>query len=177
MQAFQRVLDRVVNFGMVLAEISIALMMLHITAEVLLRQIFLHSLDAVPEIVAYYYMAGLVFFALAYVTRANGHISAEIFTELLPPRAREILEGTVALALCLFMAVFTWQTFTEATTMTRIEEVHQAATMLLPKWPPRWFLPIGGGLMAIYALLIAIQKIRGSARGDQPQAWKPAAHE
>jgi len=176
-QAFQRVLDRVVDFGMVLAEVAITLMMLHITAEVLLRQFFLQSLDAVPEIVAYYYMGGLVFFSLAYVTRANGHISAEIFTQVMPARARELLEGFIALALCLFMAMFTWQTFMEAVTMTRIEEVHQAATMLVPKWPPRWFLPIGGGMMAIYALLIAIQKFRGSALTDEPGAFKPAAHD
>lgn len=172
MQAFQRVLDRVVDLGMVIAEVAIALMMLHITAEVVLRLAFVHSLDAVPEISAYYYMSALVFFSLAYVTRANGHISAEIFTQAMTPRAREILEGAIALALGIFMTVFSWVTFNEAVAMTNIGEVHQAATVLLPKWPPRWFLPIGGGLMALYAFLIAIQKLCGS--GEEPGRLEPA---
>jgi TRAP-type C4-dicarboxylate transport system permease small subunit len=164
-QAFQRALDRVVDLGMVIAEVAIALMMLHITAEVVLRQIFLHSLDAVPEIVAYYYMAGLVFFSLAYVTRANGHISAEVFTQMLAPRSREILEACIAFALFGFMALFAWETWREAISMTRIGEIHQAATLYLPKWPPRWFLPVGSAVMALYALLIAVQKFRGEAAG------------
>jgi TRAP-type C4-dicarboxylate transport system permease small subunit len=176
-QPFQRVLDRVVDVGMVFAEVAITLMMLHITLEVVMRQVFLQSLDAVPEIVAYYYMGALVFFSLAYVTRANGHISAEIFTSALSARPREILEGVIAFALFLFMAVFAWQTLGEAVSMTRIGELHQAATIYLPKWPPRWFLPIGSGLMALYALLIAIQKFRGSTPASEPKKLKPAAHE
>jgi TRAP-type C4-dicarboxylate transport system permease small subunit len=173
-QTFQRVLDRVVDLGMVFAEIAITLMMLHITAEVVLRQVFLQSLDAVPEIAAYYYMGGLVFFSLAYVTRGNGHISAEIFTAIMPPRPREILEGTISFALGVFMVLFAYQTFNEAVSMTNIGEVHQAATILLPKWPPRWFLPIGGALMALYAFLIAIKKLQGAA-ADGPDRLKSAA--
>jgi TRAP-type C4-dicarboxylate transport system permease small subunit len=172
--AAQRVLDRFVDLGMIVAEVAIALMMLHITAEVVLRQIFLQSLDAVPEIAAYYYMSGVVFFSLAYVTRGNGHISAEVFTAIMPPRAREILEGVISLALGVFMVLFAYQTFNEAVSMTRIGEVHQAATILLPKWPPRWFLAVGGALMALYALLIAYKKLTGAA-GDDPDQAKPAA--
>jgi TRAP-type C4-dicarboxylate transport system permease small subunit len=176
-QPIQRVLDRVTDLAMIVAEVLITLMMLHITAEVLMRWLFRASLDAVPEIVAYYYMAGLVFLALAYVTRSNSHISAEIFTQILSPRARELLEGVIALALCAFMAVVAWQTGIEAVSMTRIDEIHQAATMNLPKWPARWFLPIGSGLMALYALLMGINKLRGVSAPQPPTGSKALAHE
>ena len=177
MQAIQRILDRVVDLAMLVAEVAITLMMLHITAEILMRWIFKSSLDAVPEIVAYYYMAGLIFLALAHVTRTDNHIVAEIFTQNLSPRGREILEGVIALLLCAFMVVVTWQTAVEAVSMTSISEIHQAATMNLPKWPARWFLPVGSALMALCALMIGITKLRGDSAAEGPREFKPAAHE
>ena len=177
MQTIQRIVDRLIDLAMILAEVAIAAMMLHITAEVLSRWIFRYGFDSVPEIVAYYYMAGLVFFALAYVTRANGHIAAEIFTEYLSPRPREILEGVIALALCAFMIVVTWQTAVEAVSMTSASEIHQGATMNVPKWPARWFLPVGSGLMALSALLIGIGKLRGEPAPGGPAEFKPMAHD
>jgi TRAP-type C4-dicarboxylate transport system permease small subunit len=176
-QALQRMLDRATDFAMLLAEVAIALMMLHITAEILMRWMFRTSLDAVPEIVGYYYMAALVFLALAHVTRTNNHIAAEIFTQNLTPRAREILEGIISLALCAFMVIVTWQTAREAISMTGFAEIHQAATVNLPKWPPRWFLPVGSALMALYALMIGINKLRGGSAAEGPREFKPAAHE
>jgi TRAP-type C4-dicarboxylate transport system permease small subunit len=176
-QAIERTLDRVIDLTMLVAEVLIALMMLHITAEVLMRWLFKRSLDAVPEIVAFYYMAGLIFLALAHVTRTNNHIAAEIFTQVLPPRAREILEGVIALALCAFMVIVTWQTAVEAVAMTSISEIHQAATMNLPKWPARWYLPIGSALMAVVALLIGIKKLRGEPITEQPSGPKAMAHD
>jgi TRAP-type C4-dicarboxylate transport system permease small subunit len=176
-QAIQRIADRIVDAAMIVAEVAIAAMMLHITAEVLSRWIFRYGFDSVPEIVAYYYMAGLVFFSLAYVTRANGHIAAEIFTESLSPRPREILEGIIALLLCAFMLVVAWQTAVEAVSMTNSGELHQGATLLLPKWPARWFLPIGSGLMALSAFLIAVGKLRGMPAPGQPSEFKPMAHD
>jgi len=157
---------------MIVAEVAITLMMVHITAEVAARLLMHYSLDAVPEIVAFYYMAGLTFLSLAFVTRANGHIAAEVFTDLLSHRTREIIEAVIGIGLFLFMALFAWQTFNEAVTMTRISEVHQAATLLLPKWPPRWFLPGGAALMAVMALLIAVRKLIGepAAAALQPAA-------
>ena len=159
----RRLLDRVIDGAMILAEIAITLMMAHITVELIVRWLFRYGLDAVPEIVAYYYMTALTFFALAYVTRGDGHISAEIFTQNLAPRAREILEGVIALALCIFMLVFTWQTVSEAISMTNAGETHQAARTMVPKWPARWYLPIGTAIMAAYALLLAVQKLSGGA--------------
>jgi TRAP-type C4-dicarboxylate transport system permease small subunit len=176
-QTIRQVLDRLTDLAMLVAEVAIALMMLHITAEVLMRWLFKHSLDAVPEIVAYYYMAGLIFFALAHVTRTNNHIAAEIFTQNLTLRARESLEGIIALAMCGFMTIIAWQTTTEAIAMTSASEIHQAATVNLPKWPARWFLPVGSALMALYSLLIAIDKLRGSSAPEEPREFKPAAHE
>lgn len=175
MLAVQRGLDRVIDLAMIVAEVAIALMMVHITVEVFSRWIFLHSFDATVEIVMFYYMAGLTFLSLAFVTRADGHIAAEIFTDYMAPRPRAILEGVIALALGGYMLVFTWQTVGEAITMTHAGEIQQTATIQLPKWPTRWFLPFGGFLMALAAILIGIRKLTGAVVVPKPAS--PAAHE
>jgi TRAP-type C4-dicarboxylate transport system permease small subunit len=152
------IVARSTDIAMAFAELAIFLMMMHVAIEVIARRIFRHSLDSVPEIVAYYYMSTLIFLALAYVTRADSHVSATLFTDLLPEKAQRILMGVVYVILAATMLVMAWQMGQEAWRMTRIGELHQGATMNLPRWPTRWFAPLGAILMALVALLLALDK-------------------
>lgn len=165
----RRALDRVIDGAMAVSEIAIIVMMFHISAELLVRWIFRHGLDAVPEISAFYYMTAITFFAMAYVTRGDGHIAAQLFTDFLSVRARSMLEGAILVFLSLFMAVLTWQFTVEALSMMAIGEVHQAATIDVPKWPGRWFLAIGSALMSIYALSAGLRKLIAGTDGDHAQ--------
>lgn len=152
---------RVTDILMFLSEVAIGLMMLHVVTEIFSRRLFRVSLDSVPEIVAFYYMASVIFLSLAYVTRADAHVSATLFTDLLPERAQQILMGFVLMILAGVMVVIAWQTGTEAMRMMRIGEFHQGASMNLPKWPTRWFVPAGAGLMALVSFLMALDKFTG----------------
>lgn len=172
MLAFRRLLDRVIDGAMVVAEVAIVLMMVHITAELFFRWIFRHGLESVPEFVAYYYMTSVAFFSLAYVTRGNGHLAAEFFTERMTPRHREILVGVIAIWLGLFMLLLTWQLTQEAVTMTATREMHQGVSFNLPKWPGRWIMAIGSAIMMAFSFAIGVQKLFGLA-GDPPPAAKP----
>lgn len=174
---FQRILDWLVDGAMIVAEIAITLMMAHITVEIGARLFFRMGLEGVNETVAFYYMIGLTFLSLAYVTRGDGHIAAQIFTEKMPQRPRELLEGVVSLALAAFMAVLVWQSGREAVLMTEAGEVYQSGNIYLLKWIPRWAVPIGSGLMAIYALVLGIRKLIGQPPVAKPAEFKPAAHE
>ncbi|MEX2128200.1 MAG: TRAP transporter small permease subunit [Xanthobacteraceae bacterium] len=165
---FRRSLDRVIDGAMAVSEIAVVLMMFHITTELLIRWIFRHGLEAVPEITAYFYMTASTFFALAYVTRGDGHISAQLFTEFLGPRALEILRGCILICLFLFMLLLAWQQAVEAISMTALGEMHQGASVNVPKWPGRWFLAIGSALMALYALAAGIRKLLGNDLRDAP---------
>jgi TRAP-type C4-dicarboxylate transport system permease small subunit len=99
------IVARSTDIAMAFAELAIFLMMMHVAIEVIARRIFRHSLDSVPEIVAYYYMSTLIFLALAYVTRADSHVSATLFTDLLPERAQRILMGIIYVILAATMLV------------------------------------------------------------------------
>jgi TRAP-type C4-dicarboxylate transport system permease small subunit len=161
-------LDRVIDSAMIVAEVAIVVMMLHITAELLMRWIFYHGLESVPEFVAFYYMTAVAFLSLAYVTRANGHLVAEFFTERLSKRHLQILDGVIGIWLALFMAVLTWQLTREAVTMTSIQEVHQGVSFNLLKWPGRWIMAAGSAVMTVYAFTFGIQRLLGIAADPQP---------
>ncbi|WP_167852733.1 TRAP transporter small permease [Pseudotabrizicola sediminis] len=174
-RVFRRALDAAISAAMAVAEIAMALMMLHVVLQIAMRGIFRISIDSVPEIVAFYYMAGMIFLSFAYVTREDGHISASLFTDMLPRRANELLQGLIFVVLAIGMGLFAWETLHEAIRMTRIGEFHQGASINLPKWPTRWFAPIGCGLMALSALVLALDKIVGRPVGMTPSAVTHAA--
>ncbi|MBB4124306.1 TRAP transporter small permease [Martelella radicis] len=169
-QVLGRLTARATDWAMAVAELGIALMMFHVVAEVISRRLFRVSLDSVPEIVAFYYMASVVFLSLAYVTRADAHVAATLFTDMLPERAQRLLSGVVLLILAGVMAALCWQLGVEAVRMTQVGEFHQGATMNLPKWPTRWFPPLGTGLMALTALLMGLDKL--TDRQTVPSAWE-----
>jgi TRAP-type C4-dicarboxylate transport system permease small subunit len=158
---YRRALDRITDYAMLAAEGAITLMMLHVAAELAVRWFLRTGIAGTYEVVTFYYMVGCAYLPLAYVTRGDGHISAQIFTQALPARARELLEATILIGLGVFMAVVTWQTSVEAIRMTSIGEVYHAIVSV-PKWPARWLLPIGGGFMAVYAFLLATRKFLGT---------------
>jgi TRAP-type C4-dicarboxylate transport system permease small subunit len=171
---FRHILNRVIDAGMIVAEVAIVVMMLHISAELLTRWIFHHGLESVPEFVAFYYMTSVAFLSLAYVLRGNGHLAAEFFTERLKPRQRELLEGAILTGLGIFTLVLTWQLYNEAVTMTRIQEVHQGVSFNLPKWPGRWFMTVGSAIMTVAAFSMAVHRLFGIAENSNAGA-RPAS--
>jgi len=85
---YRRAFDRATDVAMLLAEIAIVLMMVHVAFELAVRWLFNSGIAGTYEVVTYYYMVACAYFPLAYVTRGDGHISAQIFTQALPRRAR-----------------------------------------------------------------------------------------
>jgi TRAP-type C4-dicarboxylate transport system permease small subunit len=172
---YLRILDGITTFAMTLAEICVFLMTIHVTLDVLSRWVIGDPLIATTEIVRFYYMVAIIYFPLAWVTRMDGHIAAQIFTQYMTDKNRQRLEGVIHILLFLFMAVLTWQTGTEAYRMMVINEVHQAADAFFKIWPARWYLPLGSGLMSIYALTMALQKLFGpivETKGDDVTAMQ-----
>jgi TRAP-type C4-dicarboxylate transport system permease small subunit len=123
--------------------------------------------------VRFYYMVAIIYLPLAWVTRADGHIAAQIFTQYMKPQHRQWLEGVIHVLLCIFMLFLTWQTGREAVKMTIVNEVHQAADAFFWIWPARWYLPIGSALMSVYALTMAVQKLFGEVAEPQGDAPEP----
>ena len=152
------------NILIVAACVAVALMMVHVVADVLGKWLFNHPIAGTFETVEDYYMVALVFLPFAYVARTEGHIYVELFTRNMRPRTMAMLEIAVGLLTLAWMCVLTWYTGEEAIELTANNDLRQISGGFLLIWPARWFLPLGCSAMAVVVLLQFIQNARTLSR-------------
>ncbi len=153
--------------------VFIVLMMLHIVADVLGRELFGRPIDGTLETVAFYYMVAVTFFPLAFVSHGEGHITVELFTRGLPRRRLAGLEVVVGLACLAFVVLFVYQTWIAALDSFETGEMWETSDDLITIWPSRFALPIGAALMGIYMIYRIVDDVqiaRGKRAGND--AWR-----
>jgi TRAP-type C4-dicarboxylate transport system permease small subunit len=143
-----------------LGAFAIALMMVHVFADVIARYFFNHPIEGTGETVTIYYMVMCVVLPLAYIVRGEGHIVVELFTQRMAPRRLALLQAVVGVVTFVYVALFTWKTGEEAIVKTAIEEVREAGDAMIIAWPTRWILPIGFGVMAVAVALRIVRDAR-----------------
>lgn len=86
-------LGRVIRVVAIAAGFAIALMMLHVTADVTLRYLRGSGLPGTLTIVSYYYMVIVAFVPLGLAELRRAHIQMELVTDLLPRQAARWVTG------------------------------------------------------------------------------------
>jgi TRAP-type C4-dicarboxylate transport system permease small subunit len=140
------------------------LMMAHISADVIAREVFESPINGTLEITASFYMVALVFLPLAHVTLGEGHIVVELFTRNLTAPALRRLDGWIALLGLAYVGLMAVSGFEEALKRTRIRDTLETAGATFQVWPSRWLLPLGVGLMGLALLWLAIVNLQGNRR-------------
>ena len=130
--------------------IAIILLMLHVVADVMGRELFSFPLEGTLEIVSFYYMVAVTFFPLAYVCHNEGHISVELFTKNLPRRGSHRLEAILLLVSFIFTLWFATETWSRAMESYVEGEMWETADDMISVWPSRFILPTATLMMAIY---------------------------
>jgi len=157
MQAIVSALGWVSRIVTYVAAALAALMMVHVTIDVILSQFIAEPLPGTVDYVSYYYMVGLVFLPLAFVEFTNEHIQVDLIHAMLSPGARTALD-MLALALsAVFYGLLTWQTWIDAVEKYTIGE-QSMGMVAVTVWPGRFFLPLGAGLMMLLVLAKLIQR-------------------
>lgn len=164
------------NIPMFVACVIILLMMGHVTLDVLGKKLLNRPFPATLETVQFYYMVGLVFLPFAYITRNQGHICVELFTQKMSYRSRAGLEAVVGVLTLIWVLLIAWYAGEEAILTTRDNELQETSTGYLIVWPGRWFIPVGAFLMAIAVIVQIMRDIRHWRHGD-PDAGQPQANE
>lgn len=160
----QRTLDALTDVLAAAGMVVVVLMALHIFADVTARFLFTYPLAGTLEIVAHYYMVGLVFAPLAYVERRRGHIAADIATRFLGARARHAIAAIAGLAMALFVGFLAWQGTLAALRSTAALEYVQTSGYFVYIFAARWFVPVGLAVMGLYALVHALGSALAAAR-------------
>ena len=110
--------------------IAIVLMMMHVVVDVTGRYVFNHPFPATIESVTYYYMVMVTALPFAYVTRSQGQITVEMFTELAAAAlASALIDAFVGLLMLIYVVVMAWKIGQEAVNKTILGEVHDAGTI------------------------------------------------
>ncbi len=152
-RALDAVADRLVDLGIVVG----VLMALHVVVDVIAKFLFNFPVAGTLEIVAHYYMVGLIFFPLAHVQRADGHIAAELLVRFLSPATLRITGALTYLAMAGFAGLLVWRSSIDALRSLDIVESVQTSGYFVYIFPARWFVPVGVGAMGCYAFLQAVR--------------------
>ncbi len=135
-----------------LAAIALALMVTHVSIDVVLRYLFGAPLTGTIEVVSAYYMVATIAFPLAYVHYRDEHIRVELFTSGLSLHRQRQMDTAVEVVLLITFGAIAFLSIEEAVHKTEVWEVWEAGEGLIPVWPGRWSLAIGFTLMTLVSL-------------------------
>lgn len=135
--------------------LAVVAMMLHISLDVFLRNVFRYSMDTVPEIVARYYMTAVAFLPLGWLEFRRQMISVEVIEFALTPRLRRLSDASVMAIAALVYGYLAYTNWGKAMKETRVGTLVEIATYKMPVWHSFYFAPLGFSLAALVALLMA----------------------
>lgn len=161
-------IDRPVKWVMWIACGFTVLMMLHITLDVFLRQVFNSPLTGTFEIASNYYMVSVMYLPLAFVSRNEGQIIVELFTRNLGTRKLLRWDCVTNAVTVLYVASFFVYTGIMAVEQTETGELKEMGQGFIDIWPARWVLPVAFGLMGLYLLVRIGQDTRRARETDVP---------
>ena len=146
MQFFARIRHGLLAVLAVLGSIAILALMLHVAADVVLRNVANMPIPATYEIVTNYYMIALAFIPLAWVERRGGMVSVEAVDPLLSSRLLFISDRIVALVSTAIYAALSWFTLKTALVNYAAGTFAMAQNVSIPIWPAYFLLPLGFSL-------------------------------
>lgn len=160
----KRLSDSLASLLALIAGLSLVLMMVHVTLDVVLKYFFKLPIPGTAEVVASYYMIGTVFLPLAYIEVHNRPIVVELFYDRLPRALQAPLDVLGTLASMIFYAFLTWQSMKIALVSLESREYIDGLWKVVV-WPSRLLIPLGTSI-ACLALLMRLALL---LRGERPQ--------
>ena len=160
-----RALSFLAKSSSMIGAICVALMMLHVTADVAGRYLFNAPLPGTTVVVANYYMIIVVFIALGVAEEKRAHISVEFLTDMMPARVRNgfsIFSGILTVAVIAAVMMGGWS---EALKKTKAGASMEQGSQMIEIWQSYWLIPLGAGLMALIAAYRVITTVTGWRNG------------
>ena len=175
MYAIGKFLSRLIDSLTVISGLAIALMMLHITVDVILRNFLNYPLPGTITIVSYYYMAIAAFMPLAFAEQKQAHISVEVVTEMMPKVVQKHLAGWMLLFSAAVFALMTLRSWEEAMSKYGIKASIVQGEDSLPVWPTYFMLPLGCCLMFLVVAYKFIVYLTNQPSGLETERAAPTS--
>lgn len=132
----------------VIGGLAILTLMLHVFADVALRNLVNQPVPATYEIVTHYYMVALAFVPLAWLERSGGMITVEVTGSLMGPRVTWISDKVVAIISTVIYGGLAWVTFETSLDTFAKGTFVMAQSLSIPTWPAYFLPPLGFFLAA-----------------------------
>lgn len=155
-----RVLSLLADVFLWAGAIAVLAMMLHVTADVLMKVALNQPIMGTLEIVSFVYMVGCTFLPLAHVQLSRTLIIVEVFTQNLAPEKNLRFDIGAAVLTVAYLLLLAIMGAVVAVAKTGIGEAQDATYFDLPVWPMRWVFCISCGLAALIALYQLIDDFR-----------------
>lgn len=165
MRLIGRVLSVVTDFLTIIAGVTLLVMMLHISAEVVSRFFFNRPLPATIAIVSDYYMVIAAFIPLALCQKRDAHISVEVVMQLFPQTVQRHAYRWAWLYSAAVFGLLTWTSWIQAETKRASGSYVMELGVKVPIWPGYYALPIGFGLITLVLVYQFVVYLTGSKSG------------
>ncbi|AMM86355.1 TRAP transporter small permease [Martelella sp. AD-3] len=138
---------------------GVVMMMVHISLDVALRNLFRISIPVTTEMVARYYMVATAFLPLSWLELRREMVSVELFDFALTRPVRRVSDALVCLLSAVVYASLSWATWNSALSNFRSGTYVELASMKMPVWHS-YFLPSAGfAIAALTCLLLTFQDL------------------
>ena len=147
-----RFVDRFIDSTSLAGGVAVVLMMIHITADIILR-LFGPPPPGTISIVSHYYMLVVTFVSLSFAERRNAHISVEIVYDVLPLPLQAVSRALGALLCLAIFGLMTAKSWEIAIEKAAIQAKFIQGDAVIVIWPGYFLLPLGFGLLWLTCLL------------------------
>ena len=143
-----KVIDFIEKICAAVSVVSVVLMMLLVSADVIGRKFFQHPIPGVVEIVEEYLMIAVVFMAMSYIYLKGGHVRVTLFRRFFPEKVKlplDIIINILGLIFFALIAVEGWQT------TVRAVRFHETSACILdyPLAPAYFIMTLGVALLCV----------------------------
>tara|TARA_B110000211_G_scaffold231231_1_gene292436 strand:+ start:642 stop:1187 length:546 start_codon:yes stop_codon:yes gene_type:complete len=164
MSWFLRSITKLTGHTEHLAAAVLLLMMLHVVADVVGRNLLNYPAPATTEMVAYYYMIAVVFLPLPFVELRDRSISVDLFYNWFSPSARKLSKAFGTLLSILFFSGLTFKSSIDAWAAFEKGEMVDGL-YVVAIWPARFGLPAA---FALTAVILCIRLVGEIVTGRNP---------
>lgn len=150
----------------ILGGLAVVLMMVHITLDVVLLNLFRISMNTTPDIVARYYMVAVAFLPLGWLSLRGQMISVELMDVFLPDWLRRLSDFAIALTGAVVYGLLTYATWLKALREMRSGSFVELVRFQMPIWHSHFLVPLGFALATLACVLMALAFLSKGARAQ-----------
>ena len=156
----------------IIGVVAVLLMIIHVTIDVLLRNIFLISIPATGAIVGNFYMAAVSFLPIALAGKLEQHIAVDLVFNRLPEKLQHWNLMLVRLVVAVTAGAAAFGFLLDAIQKYQFNSYVLEMDFRVPNWPGYFMLPIGFGLWAAINIFRIIESVGGFEDGIESSSEK-----